>query len=373
MDQLLDWLEHSIQVKNAEPEHFNVEGEERNAKEARCITFAGIGDDVHASPHFLAKIVLFSRVHHQNILVCRYVVVCHHWCRGLVQLLRASTSCGRVEFSTWVNLVAGCACIGVFPITNMISLSLGGHFLAPLSRWRFSYHWRLDTSFGGDDGLLVANWSRLCCFTATILILLLSGWLADFVLERICPWKAGRRGHKVRNREHEVENGSSDILIEIFGGQACPEEREVYKHQDFLQTSVVLKEQLSKWQVSKHNSVCFACKFVKLRKCLVKRSVALGMKLMAKVAQHQIWNWLLRSWNSQLSNVLLFFFSNTITITGGIGRRIGERFIWWKRKFEAAASSIFVVFLILWSIRLGRVCIKIGTWQQTFRLILEHI
>ena len=118
---------------------------------------------------------------------------------------------------------------------------------------------RLTSKFDG-----AFNTAGVAAISSSFIFLILPVRQTDFVFERICSGQTGRCGHEVGYCEHEVEDGRANFLIDIIRAHASAKEREVDKHQDFLQAGVILKEKFAEWQVGKHNRVCVAGQLVEL-------------------------------------------------------------------------------------------------------------
>ena len=224
-------LTDSVQVDDAEPKHHNIEGEEWNAKEACCIALACRSRYVNAAPHFLAKILLLSRVDHGNMMWklsgwqrrSRLREWEGGWDHGRRWLL------GR---AVRTHHLLGCSrAIRRLSIVGLATLDLTCLLL--VARSLSAYCW--FASFGGH--LLVV--SSLPFYRALL------GCLVNFALKSVCTRQASRCRDEVCNWEHKVEDGSADFLLDVFNAHASPKERNVDEHENFLQFGVVLQEKLT--------------------------------------------------------------------------------------------------------------------------------
>ena len=209
----------SVQADDTEPQHHNIESEEWNAKEARRVTFARRCRYIDTVPQFRAQILLLSRVNHGNVMRKQ-----SGWRRQCLGDKRRRDSGWLLCSIVRTHHLLGCWAVCRLSIVRLATFSWTWLLLAVRC---FSDYWFdiFGDSFKASFGFI---------------FFVLLWWLVNLAFECVSTGQASCCRYKVCNREHEVEDGRADFLVNIFSTHTGPKECNINEHEDFFQCGVVL-------------------------------------------------------------------------------------------------------------------------------------
>lgn len=355
---------HSIQVDNAEPEHDDVESEKRYAEEAWGVIFAHWRHNVDASPHFSQNLVttLFSRVDNGHLL---HLLM-------LLLVLRSNLACWVCRWSTLNHIRGKLPLLLLLPWrttadapTTWHRFLIAGHLAIVADLSALDLLFAIERNFSWIISSVSLSYRGVTATFSTLVFLLVlmvaaASLLTNFPLDLICTRKTCRCRDKIGNGEHEVDDDSSNILIDILWEHACTKQHEVDDHKNFFQIRVVLQEKLAQGQTGEHCSARFIVKLVELWEQIIE-SLVMRVNLLAKMATHQTRNRLFYRSSHLLhrrGNWLIFVTHASALIRRTKAKRIVLRI---GKLVEICCRRSFPLFtpLILWSICLSWVSIEI--------------
>ena len=334
----------SIQIDDANVEHHQVHSEERDSQESGRVAFTRDYGHMEAS-HYLLEHGLFVRVQFQEVRVLR----------------GSRTKLGSRLLFRLNSLVVGADIRICGGLSRLFILGFFTRLLLPLS-FSISTCGSSSCSFAavGSGAMVLRSIVRICASMLIVcwnVIEVESTLVASFAFKLIGTWETHRGRDEVGYREHQVEDGVTDFLINLLTrAESSCEQGDIDENEDFLEAWVILKEKFSQWQVGLQAFVCLTSKLVELFEHDIKLLVLI-VKLLTKVAKHEVRNrlicWLYLNWPIFILNTVALAIWNGKGILGWTG----------VREFESFISLLF----ILWSVPLRWIVVKVGVAQHAFR------
>ncbi len=170
---------------------------------------------------------------------------------------------------------------------------------------------------------------------------------AGFSFERVGARQTGCRRDKVSDGEHDVENCSTNFLVQILVWKTGTEKCNIYHHQNLFEARILGQKEVFDGQELFNWVVGLVAKFLELCEQAVEVFV-LVLEVLAKVAKHQLGHINLRDW---LRPALLKTIALTTRATCAKIVILGWKFEW-----------LIFTSLVLRRVSLCWKRVKVGVW-----------